>query len=127
DHHVNVVVVLGSTVQAKRHAVGVVGQVGACTRAVPGNILAPEAAAGQARVRLAKRNHVLEETKNVAVRLQLAPVKPSSDVVLVIGIIVAILRVQKFVAGAKHGGAVDEFLNTQYGKDRKSTRLNSSH
>src|ERR1700758_3980366 len=53
-----------------------------------------------------KRNHVLEETENVSIRLQLAPVQPSGLVVLVIGVVVAELRVQEFVAGPKHWDSV---------------------
>ena len=40
-----------------------------------------------------KTDHVLEETKYVLVLLELAPVQPSGFVVLVIGIVVAELRV----------------------------------
>src|ERR1700758_1721833 len=53
-----------------------------------------------------KRNHVLEETENVSIRLQLAPVQPSGLVVLVIGVVVAELRVQEFVAGPEHWDSV---------------------
>src|ERR1700739_1435852 len=53
-----------------------------------------------------KRNHVLEETKNVSIRLQLAPVQPSGFVVLVIRIVIAKLRVQEFVAGPEHRDSV---------------------
>src|SRR5512133_1848730 len=55
---------------------------------------------------LTKRNHVLEETENVLVGLQLAPVQPSSFVVLVIRIVVSELRVEELVAGSKHRYAI---------------------
>src|SRR6266446_891802 len=55
-----------------------------------------------------ERNHAFEETKNFLVRRQLAPVQPSRFVVLVIGIVVAELRVQEFVPGSEHWGSVRE-------------------
>src|SRR5260370_34959615 len=59
-----------------------------------------------------ERNHVLEETNNVRVRTQLAPVQPSGFVILVIGIVVAKLRIQEFVAGSEHWGPVREKQQT---------------
>src|ERR1700751_2066161 len=53
-----------------------------------------------------KRNHVLEETENVSIRLQLAPVQPPGFVVLVIRIVVAELRIQEFVAGPEHWDSI---------------------
>src|SRR2546430_16213185 len=53
-----------------------------------------------------ERNHVLEETKNVRVRTQLAPVQPSGFVILVIGIVVAKLRIQEFISGPEHWDSV---------------------
>src|SRR6267378_4373183 len=59
-----------------------------------------------------KRNHALEETKNVRVRAHLAPVQPSRFIVLVIGIVIAELRVQEFVSGPEHWGPVREKQQT---------------
>src|SRR5882724_6963813 len=59
-----------------------------------------------------ERNHVLEEMKNVRVRMQLAPVQPSGFIVLVIGIVVAKLRIQEFISGSEHWGSVREKQQT---------------
>src|SRR5437016_14131845 len=59
-----------------------------------------------------ERNHVLEETKNVRVRTQLAPVQPSGFVILVIGIVVAKLRIQEFISGSEHWSSVREKQQT---------------
>src|SRR5580698_4559417 len=47
-------------------------------------------------------DHVLEEAENVGVGLELLPIQPSDFVVLVVGIVVAKLRVQELVPGAEH-------------------------
>src|SRR5260370_17603672 len=57
-------------------------------------------------------NHALEETKNVRVRADLAPVQPSRFIILVIGIVVAKLRIQELVPGSEHGGPVREKQQT---------------
>ena len=46
-------------------------------------------------MRFPERDHLFEETKNVLIRLELAPVKPADFVVLVVRIVVAELRVQE--------------------------------
>ena len=102
DHHVNVIVTLRSAVQAECQAVRVARQIDRGANSIPGNILPPEPAAVQRRMILSERNHVLEETKNVLIRLELTPVQPSNFVILVIGIVVAKLRVQELVPGPKH-------------------------
>src|SRR6202790_1616241 len=57
-------------------------------------------------------NHVLEETKNVRVRAHLAPVQPSRFIILVIGIVIADLRIQEFISGSEHWGSVREKQQT---------------
>src|SRR5882762_9788724 len=59
-----------------------------------------------------KRNHALEETKNVRVRAHLAPVQPSRFIILVIGIVVAKLRIQEFISCSEHWGLVREKQQT---------------
>src|SRR4029077_19639763 len=76
------------------------------TGAVPGDVLAPESAARQRGMRLPERNHAFEETKNVLIRLELAPVEPADFVVLVVGIVVAKLRVQELITGSEHRDAI---------------------
>src|SRR5271165_766951 len=51
---------------------------------------------------LPERDHALEETENILISSKLAPVQPSSFVVLVIRIVVAELRVEEFVPGPEH-------------------------
>src|SRR5215471_9816556 len=80
----------------------VVREIGLLAGSVPGNILPPKPAPTQRRMPFSKTNHVLEETENVLVLLELVPVEPSGFAVLVIGIVIAELRVQEFVAGPKH-------------------------
>src|SRR5260370_7602126 len=59
-----------------------------------------------------ERNHALEETKYVRVRAHLAPVQPSGFVILVVGIVVAKLRVQEFISGSEHWGPVRQKQQT---------------
>src|ERR1700678_1909383 len=56
----------------------------------------------------AERNHLLEESKNILIGSELTPIQPANFVVLVVGIVVAKLRVQEFVAGAKHRRTVGQ-------------------
>ena len=72
----------------------------------PGNIFTPETAATQRRVALAEGDHALEEAENILIGLELRPIEPSRDVVLVIRIIIAKLRIQEFISGSKHRGSV---------------------
>ena len=53
-----------------------------------------------------ERNHTFEETKDVLIRLELVPVQPTDFVVLVVGIVVAKLRVEEFIAGSEHGDTI---------------------
>src|SRR6267143_3498731 len=69
-----------------------------------------------------KRNHALEETKHVRVRARLAPVQPSRFVILVIGIVVAKLRIQEFISSSEHWGAVREKQQTAEILDLLSTQ-----
>src|SRR5882762_10009356 len=59
-----------------------------------------------------QRNHALEETKNVRVRAHLAPVQPSRFIILVIGIVIAKLRIQEFISGSEHWSPVREKQQT---------------
>src|SRR5271165_3369387 len=108
DHHVDVIVSLRSSVQAECEAAGVVGQIDRRARSIPEHILPPKPAAAQAGMSFAERDHVLEETKDVLICPESAPVQPSSFVVLVIGIVVAELRVQELVPGPEHRSPVRE-------------------
>src|ERR1700691_1898163 len=56
----------------------------------------------------AERNHLLEELKNILIGSELTPIQPANFVVLVVGIVVAKLRVQELVAGAKHRRTVGQ-------------------
>src|ERR1700704_401672 len=57
-------------------------------------------------------NHAFEEMKDVRVRAQLAPVQPSGFIILVIGIVVAKLRIQEFISCSEHWGPVREKQQT---------------
>src|SRR5712671_275666 len=70
-----------------------------------------------------ERNHVLEETKHVRVRTQLAPVQPSGFVILVIGIVVARLRIQEFISGSEHWSSIREKQQTAEILDLLSAQL----
>src|SRR5689334_2767932 len=98
DHHVDVIVTLRSAVQAESQTAGVIRQVCFLANSVPVHILPPEAAAAQRRMLFSKCNHALEEAEYILICLKLAPVQPSRSVVLVVGIVVAVLGVQEFVA-----------------------------
>src|ERR1039457_1559041 len=73
---------------------------------MPANIIAPETAPAQGRMRLPQRNQPLEQRKYLLVLPQLPPIEPGRFVVLIVRIVVAVLRVEKLVPGAEHGGAV---------------------
>src|SRR5215470_7862258 len=92
--------------QAKRQAPRIWRQIDREPRTVPGDIVAPESAPAQGRMRLPERNHLFEETKNVLIRLELAPVEPTNLVVLVVWIIVAELRIQELISGPEHRDTV---------------------
>jgi len=72
DHHVNIVVSLRGAMQAERQATGILGQIGGGTGSEPGNVLPPEPAAAQRRMRFPERNHGHSEWPN-------APVARSPD------------------------------------------------
>src|SRR5208337_2870575 len=57
---------------------------------------------------LPERNHAFEETENILISPELAPVQPSRFVVLVIGIIVAELRVKEFIPSSEHWDSVGQ-------------------
>src|SRR5580704_12677439 len=59
-------------------------------------------------MRLPKRDHAFEETENVLIGPELAPVQPSRLVVLVVRVVIAELRVKEFVSGPEHRGSVRE-------------------
>src|ERR1700739_142785 len=59
-----------------------------------------------------ERDHLFEETKNVLIRLELGPVKPTEFVVLVIGIVVAELCVQELIASPEHWYAIRQQKQT---------------
>src|SRR5215471_397004 len=75
---------------------------------IPGDIFPPEAAAAQRRMPFSKTDHLLEKTENVSICLELTPVQPSGFVVLVVGIVIAELRIQEFVASPEHRDPVRE-------------------
>src|SRR5208337_3943814 len=77
-------------------------QINRRTGSVPVDILPPEPAAAQGRMSFPKRNHAFEKTEDVLIPPELAPVQPSSFVVLVIGIVITVLRVQEFIPGPEH-------------------------
>src|SRR5271156_4961733 len=60
----------------------------------------------------AERNHALEETKYILILPQLIPVQPPRFIVLVIGIVVAELRIQEFIASSEHRDAVRQHQQT---------------
>src|SRR5260370_33500906 len=71
-----------------------------------------------------ERNHALEETKYVRVRAHLAPVQPSGFVILVVGLVVAKLRVQEFISGSEHWGPVRQKQQTAEILDLLPTQRN---
>jgi len=60
------------------------------------------------RVRPAEGNHALEKAEKFVVLPASVPVEPARQVILVIGIIVAAQRMQKFVPGGDHRRALGE-------------------
>ena len=92
--------------QAERQAVRIGGQIDFGADSVPGDIFPPEPASAQRRMIFAEPDHVLEELENVLIRSELTPIQPSSFVILVIGIVVAKLRIQELVPGPKHRSTV---------------------
>jgi len=87
--------------QTECQAVGIVRQIDRGADAVPGNILPPEPAPAQRGMIFPERNHLLEEPENVLIGLELTPIQPPNFVVLVVGIVVAKLRVQELVPGPR--------------------------
>ena len=53
-------------------------------------------------------NHTFEETEDVLIRRELAPVQPPNFVILVVRVVVAQLRVQEFITCAKHWGPIGQ-------------------
>src|SRR5208282_4651227 len=94
--------------QTKRQTPGIWRQIDHRSNAVPGNVLAPEPAATQGRMRLPERNHAFKEPEYVLIRLELTPIQPADTVVLIVGIIVSELGVQELVTGSEHRDAVRE-------------------
>src|SRR5271165_1058216 len=94
--------------QAKRQTPGIWRQIGRGSNAVPGNVLTPESAATQGRMRLPERNHPFKEPEYVLIRLELAPIQPADFVVLVVMIVVSELCVQELVSRPEHRDAVRE-------------------
>src|SRR5271169_428505 len=108
DHHVDIVVALGSAMQTKGQTMRIGREIDLGANAVPGNILAPEPAATQRRMRLPERNHRLEEPEYILIRFELTPIQPADFVVLVIRVVVSELCIQELVAGPEHWDAVRE-------------------
>src|SRR5208337_417791 len=94
--------------QAKRQTPGILRKIDHRSKAVPGNVLTPESAATQRRMRLPERNHAFEEQEYVLIRLEPAPIQPVDFVVLVVGIIVSELCIQELVTRPEHRDAVRE-------------------
>src|ERR1700739_2501286 len=87
---------------------GVVRQIDPGTGAVPQDVLPPEPASVQGRMSFPERDHGLKKPKNVRIRGELLRVQQAASVVLVIGIVVAGLRVQELIAGTKHRSTVGQ-------------------
>src|ERR1017187_7605073 len=94
--------------QAKRQTPGIWRQIDHRSNAVPGNVLTPESAATQGRMRLPERNHGFEKPEYVLIRLELAPIQPADFVVLIVRIVVSELCVQELVTRPEHRDAVRE-------------------
>src|ERR1700693_2745435 len=94
--------------QAKRQTAGIWRQIDHRSNAIPGNVLAPESAAAQRRMRLPERNHAFDEAEDVLIRLELTPIQPADFVVLVIRVVVSELCIQELVTGPEHRDAVRE-------------------
>ena len=75
DHCVDVIVTLGSAVQAECQAMGILRQIDRGADAIPGNILPPEPAPAQRGMIFPERNHLLEELKNVLIGSELTPIQ----------------------------------------------------
>src|SRR5450755_3899555 len=98
--------------QTKRQTPGIWRQIDYRTNAVPGNVLAPEPAATQRRMRLPERNHAFEEAEYVLIRLELAPIQPADFIVLIVRIVVSELCIQELVTRPEHRDAVREQKQT---------------
>src|SRR5215469_9402951 len=83
-------------------------QIDGGANAVPGNVIAPEPAATQRRMRLSKRNHAFDEPTDVTILFELTPIEPADFVILVVRIVVSELSIQELVACAKHRDAIRE-------------------
>src|SRR5215469_3744084 len=94
--------------KTKCQAPGIWRQVDCRPNSIPGNVLAPEPAAAQRRMRLAERDHALEKAEYVLIFLELTPIEPAGFVVLVVWIVVSELRVQELIPRAEHRNAVRE-------------------
>ncbi len=74
DHHVDVIVVLRSTMQTECKAMRIVRQIDRGADAVPGDVLPPEPAPAQRGMIFPERNHILEEPENVLIQPELVPI-----------------------------------------------------
>ena len=81
-------------------------EIGRRAHAVPLHVVTPEAAATERWMGLAKRDGQLEETVDVGKLCHPAPVEPRRLVVQVVRIAVAVLCLQKLVAGPKQRGPI---------------------
>src|SRR5262249_55468516 len=76
DHDVEVAIAPGCAVQAIGHAVRFVRQVDLRPDAIPADIVAPEAQAAEARMRLTEGDHPLREAMMVGIPSEARPVDP---------------------------------------------------
>src|ERR1700730_10889765 len=83
-----------------------IGQIGGRSNASPADLLTPEPAPTDGRMRFSERDHELEKPENIGVLLQSLPVQPSRFVILIVRVVVTSLGMQKFVSGRKHRNSV---------------------
>src|SRR5260370_8048498 len=69
---------------------------------MPTDLFAPESAAADGRMRLAKSDHELKEAEYISVLAKPVPIKPTRFVVLIVRVVIPSLRVQEFIAGREH-------------------------
>ncbi len=83
-------------------ALGLRRYVDEVVRTVPPDVVSPESRSADRRIGFPECNHHTNETQHVAINLCLCPVEPTGFVILVVGVTVSLLGVEKLIAHAGH-------------------------